>query len=84
MKTILSLAFAVSMLALSTPAFALSLNDFIRPWVSTDDPNVPNCTVLSHPDGCENILRMAGTVTSHGTASCPCPWETFTDEHCVK
>lgn len=79
MKTVVSLAFAAVMLA--TPAFA----DFgLKPWVSTDNPDVPNCTVLSQPPGCENVLRSADTVTSNGTASCPCPWEVFTNEHCVK
>lgn len=80
MKTIVSLAFAAAMFA--TPAFA----DFgLKPWVSTDNPDVPNCTVLSQPAGCENILRSVnGFATTNGTASCPCPLETFTDEHCVK
>lgn len=85
MKSVL-IALTIGAAMLATPAFAFSLSDLgLKPWVSTDNPDVPNCTVLSHPDGCENVLRSVnGFATSPGTASCPCPWETFTDEHCVK
>ena len=74
-------AFVFTLALLATPAFA----DFgLKPFVTVDNPDIPNCTVMSQPPGCENVLRSADTVTSNGTASCPCPWEVFTNEHCVK
>lgn len=89
-----SLAFvAAVMLALSTPAYALSIGGFeigAHNPVFTDDPAVPNCTLFgpnsyANNPGCESVHHQVdGFVTTPGSASCSCPWEVFVNEHCVK
>lgn len=79
MKTALAALAAVAFLGLSVPANA-------GVTVSTDNPDVPNCTVLGpNTADCENVLTFVnGFATDNGSASCPCPWEVFSHEHCVK
>lgn len=81
MKSLIALAFTVAMLTLASPASAGIFNGAHA--VTADDPNVPNCTVINPVPGCERVL-LENPSNNGGHASCPCPWETFTDEHCVK
>ena len=83
MKHITILA-AVAFLALSAPAYAFNIGGFefgAHNPVTTDDPNVANCTLFgpnsyANNPSCETVIANINLGTTQHGSSCA-PWEVW-------